>query len=122
MKNTVSLKENRELSRLYRSGKCIPADALVIYFKKNKLGINRLGITCTKKIGKAVVRNKVRRRIKESYREIEDRLVGATYDIIIVARVKAASSDYKKISSALRYLCNKASLFEKDEKNINQVN
>ena len=120
MKNTVSLKENREFSYLYKRGKCIPADSIVLYYKKNNLGYNRLGITCTKKIGKAVVRNKVRRRIRESYREIEERLIGGTYDFIIVARMKAASSEYKNISSALRYLCNKASLFSsKDEKNIN---
>ena len=74
MQNTVTIKENREFSRLYRSGKLFSSDCLVIYVRKNKLGINRIGVTVSKKIGKAVVRNRVRRRIKESYREIEDKI------------------------------------------------
>lgn len=111
MKNTVSIKENREFSYLYRRGKFYSSDCLIIYIRKNRFPFSRLGITVSKKVGKAVVRNRVRRRIKESYREIEGR-IPASYDFVIVARNSAAEADYKKILSALKYLMKKAGLFD----------
>lgn len=60
---------------------------MVIYILKNKKGINRAGITTSKKIGKAVMRNRARRIIRESVRQIEDKLPQG-YDFIFVARKK----------------------------------
>jgi len=115
MQNTVSIKENREFSRLYRSGKFFSSDCLILYVRNNRFGNNRIGITVSKKVGKAVIRNRVRRRIKESYREIEGKIT-TSYDFVVVARVKAAECDYKKIRSALKYLFNKEGMLN-DEKN-----
>ena len=109
MQRTISLKENREFVRVYRRGKNIVGDCLVLYYRRNNLGVNRLGLTASKKIGKAVARNRVRRLIRENYRQIEER-IPLSYDIVIVARVKAAASDYYKIGSCLRYLLGKSSL------------
>ena len=120
MKYTVSIKENREFSYLYRRGKFISSDCLILYFRKNRFDKNRLGITVSKKVGKAVVRNRVRRRIKECYREVEGRLPGF-YDIVIVARNTAAEADYKKIMSAFKYLLRKAGLLSY-EKNTDMDN
>ena len=116
MQNTVSIKENRDFSRLYRIGKFYSSDCLILYLKNNKLGFNRLGVTVSKKVGKAVVRNRVRRRIKESYREIEGRILNS-YDIIVVARAKAAECDYNKIRSALIYLFKKAGMLNDEKSN-----
>lgn len=122
MKNTVSIKENREFSYLYRRGKFFSSDCLIIYFKKNRFDGNRLGITVSKKVGKAVIRNRVRRRIKEAYREVEGMIVSSC-DFVVVARAKAADCDYNKIKSALIYLFKKADLLNIDyEKNINLDN
>ena len=109
MQRTISLKENRNFGRVYRKGKSIAGDCLVLYYRKNHLGINRLGLTASKKVGKAVVRNRVRRLIKENFRLLENR-IPLSYDIVIVARVKAAGSDYQKIGGCLRYLLRKSSL------------
>ena len=111
MKNTVSIKENREFSYMYRRGNFLSSDCLIIYYRKNRFPFNRLGITVSKKVGKAVIRNRVRRRIKESYRELEGSLPAA-YDFVIVARSSAASSDYHKIMSALKYMLRKAGLLK----------
>ena len=81
MRNTVTIKENREFSRLYRIGKFYSSDCLILYLRKNKLDKNRIGVTVSKKVGKAVIRNRVRRRIKESYREIEG-MVNTSYEQI----------------------------------------
>ncbi len=109
MIKTVSIKENRTFSYLYRRGKFISSDCLILYFRNNRFENNRLGITVTKKVGKAVIRNRVRRRIKEAYREIE-RIIPSSYDFVIVARSTAAEVDYNKILSALKYLFKKAGL------------
>jgi ribonuclease P protein component len=68
------MKYNRDFKRLYSRGKSIAAGYLVLYYQKNKLEKNVLGITVTKKLGKAVVRNRVRRLIRECYRLREDEM------------------------------------------------
>lgn len=75
---------------------------------KSKTGI-RLGITVSKKVGCAVVRNRIKRLIRESYRQNEDRLSGGV-DIVVVARKRAADANYKDIFAALEYLFSKLSL------------
>ena len=74
MKNTVSLCLNYRCRQLYSRGKSQVAPRLVVYAGKNrcKNGENRLGITVSTKIGKAHVRNRVRRKIREAYRLSEE--------------------------------------------------
>jgi len=55
------------------------------------LKTNRLGLSVSKKVGCAVVRNKIRRWLKESYRQIAPICLGKSYDIVIVARVPAGA-------------------------------
>ncbi len=100
MKKTVSIKENKDFRRLYYRGKSVANDVLVLYYRKNNLPCCRLGLTVSGKVGKAVVRNRIRRLIKESYRIIEDK-VPLGLDIVVVARTKAAGADYKTVSCAL---------------------
>lgn len=85
MEFTQSLKNNFAFRRLYAKGKHAVSSTMVIYCRKNKLSKNQLGITVSTKIGKAVVRNRVRRRLHEIYRQNEFRLAKG-YDIVIVAR------------------------------------
>ena len=66
MKNTISLKENHEFRRLYHRGTSSAGRHLVLYCRKNKLGRNRLGLTVSAKLGKAVQRNRVKRLFRES--------------------------------------------------------
>jgi ribonuclease P protein component len=65
VKTTVSLKENHIFRRLYQKGKSAVTPFMVVYCRPNRLGHNRLGITTSTKLGKAVVRNRCRRRIRE---------------------------------------------------------
>lgn len=109
MKNTVSIKLNRDFKRLYYKGGCVGSDILVIYYKKNSLKCSRLGITVGKKIGGAVVRNRVKRLIKESYRLMEEDL-SSGYDIVIVARSNSAGKSYDVISAVMRRLFKKCGL------------
>ena len=98
----ISIKENSDFKRAYYRGKSVVKRRLVIYFRKNKYGFNRLGLTVSPKIGCAVVRNRVRRLIKENYRVLQGLSEG--YDIVIVARNSAAAVGYAEIESALLHL------------------
>ncbi len=93
MKKTVTIKSNRDFQRLYRRGKSAVSPTMVLYWQKNRFGESRLGLTTGTKLGKAVVRNRVRRQLREIYRLNRDKLVPGR-DLIIVARVRAVSAGY----------------------------
>ncbi len=99
MDKVISLNRNGQFQRLYKKGKSIVAPSMVVYVKRNGLGFNRLGITASKKIGKAVVRNRAKRRIRELYRLNLERLK-AGYDFVIVARGKTAVVSHSVLSEA----------------------
>ncbi len=100
MIKTVSIKENRDFRRLYGSKQNVVTPYMAVYCRKNKLGINRLGLTVGTKVGHAVVRNRVRRRLREAYRAQEaDILTG--YDIVVVARVRAAEAAFQVLQHSL---------------------
>lgn len=85
MLHTEILNRNKDFLNLYNRGKTVISPFVVIYVRKNKLGLNRLGITAGKKIGGAVERNRAKRVIRAAYREAEASLpVGI--DMVIVAR------------------------------------
>lgn len=109
MKNTLSIKLNRDFKRLYYKGGCVGCDILVVYYKKTSLPCNRLGITVGKKIGGAVVRNRIKRLIRESYRLIESEM-SFNYDIVIVARSKSAQADFHAVSGSLKRLFKKSGI------------
>ncbi|WP_425449237.1 ribonuclease P protein component [Dethiothermospora halolimnae] len=97
------LRSNNDFRNVYNNRKSFANKYLVMFFKKNNYGFNRVGFSVSKKIGKAVVRNKVKRRIKESYRNNDDRIKQG-YDIIYLSRVRAKDATYKQIESALIHL------------------
>ena len=113
MKHTVALKQNHEFRRLYSKGKSAVTPYLALYYRKNRLGYNRLGITTGVKLGKAVVRNRTRRRIKEAYRIHEGAFLPG-YDIVVVARVRAAHSRYRELERSLLSLADKLGLLRKE--------
>ena len=99
MKKTIALKENHEFRRLYHRGTSSAGRHLVLYCRKNRLGHNRLGVTVSVKLGHAVVRNRARRRLREVYRLNESRFRPG-YDIVVVARSRAATADFGALQSA----------------------
>ena len=100
MRYTVSLKKNRDFRRLFARGKNRVARPLVLYCFRNRLGSNRLGVSVSTKIGGAVKRNRVRRRIREAYR-LNESFFSKGYDIVVVARTRALHSDFSELCAAL---------------------
>jgi ribonuclease P protein component len=97
---TESIKKNIDFKKVYKRGRSNVGRYLVVYLMKNRTSENRLGITVSKKVGNAVIRNRVRRLIKETFRKYEDTL-SPGYDIVIVARVASNSANYKQIDKNL---------------------
>ncbi len=114
MKQTVSLKLNRDFRRLYQKGTSAVNPFLAVYCRKNRLEHNRLGLTVGTKVGHAVVRNRVRRRLRESYRLHEDRFRQG-YDIVVVARARAAGARYTQLETALLRLARRLDLLREEE-------
>ncbi len=108
MKFSVSLKLNHIFRRLYATNG-LADPYLVLYARRNRSAQNRVGITVGKKLGKAVVRNRVRRRIREVYRLNEDKLLPG-YDIVLVARSRAICADFSALTRSFLHLAKKAGL------------
>ena len=103
MKNSQSLKKNADFQIVYKEGKSFANKYLVMYVKENDLGINRVGISVSKKVGNSVVRHRVKRLILESYRLQED-MFNSSLDMVIIARSSAKDRSYAEISSAVLHL------------------
>ena len=103
MRNITSLKNYQEFNNVYKNGKSYANKFLVMYVMENNLDINRLGISVSKKVGNSVVWHRLCRLVRESYR-LHEAVFNSGLDIVIVARVSAASVGYKEIESAYLHL------------------
>lgn len=103
MEFSESLKKNFQFQSVYKTGKSYANKFLVMYVKKNETGRNRIGITVSKKVGNSVVRHRVTRLVRESYR-LHEKVFNSGLDIVIVARQGASSSTYQDVESAILHL------------------
>ena len=113
MDPAVTVKENYEFRRIYRKGKSAVSPQLVIYCQRNRRGHSRLGVSVSTKLGCAVVRNRVRRRIREIYRLNKAKMLPG-YDLIVVARVRAVETDYQKLDRTYLRLLEQLDLLRED--------
>lgn len=107
-----SIKENSDFKRLYYRGKSSVKKRIVLYYRKNKFSYNRLGLTVSPKVGKAVTRNRVRRLLRESYRLFQ---LNQGYDIVIVARTSAAGASFYEIQRDIKSALYDSGLLKRDE-------
>ena len=110
MKFSSSLKLNHIFRRLYSTAGHANS-FLVLYARKNNSSTNRVGVTVSKKLGCAVVRNRVRRRLREVYRLNEARFRPG-WDIVVVARSRCVRADFSKLTEAYLSLAAKAGILE----------
>ena len=103
MKFSESLKKNSDFKNVYTHGKSFANKYLVMYVLENDMGINRIGISVSKKVGNSVVRHRVTRLIRESYR-LHENIFNSSLDIVIVARKSTFDIGYAEIESALLHL------------------
>lgn len=112
MRFSTSLKLNHVFRRLYHSSGF--ADSyLVLYARRNRTGVNRVGITVSKKLGHAVVRNRIRRRLREIYRLNEQRFQPG-WDIVVVARTRAVEAPFSKLTASYLSLAARAGILREE--------
>jgi len=100
MKVTLSLRQNREFRRVYARGRSAAGGLLAVYVRPNRSAGNRLGLTVGSKLGGAVVRNRVRRRMKEAYR-LNEAGLALGFDVVLVARSRAVHATYWELEREL---------------------
>ena len=113
MKFSSSLKLNHIFRRLYHTNGQGNA-FLVLYARRNRSQENRVGITVGKKLGKAHVRNRVRRRLREVYRLNEEKFLPG-WDIVVVARSRAVEASFQQLTKAYLALAKKAGILAEAE-------
>ena len=112
MKFSSSLKLNHIFRKLYHT-KGVADGYLVLYARRNRAEENRIGITVSKKLGKAHVRNRTRRRLREVYRINEQRFCPG-WDIVVVARSKAVDAPFDKLTASYLALAKKAGILAEE--------
>lgn len=123
MEYSESLKKNRDFQLVYKTGTSYANKYLVMYVRENQLEKNRIGISVSKKAGNSVVRHRLCRLVRESYR-LHENLFRRGLDIVVVARVSAKERTFREIESAFLHLGRLHKIVEKNqnEESVDQSN
>ena len=97
------LRKNKDFQSVFQSGKSCANKYFVMYVSKNNLGINRFGVSVSKKIGNSVVRHRMKRLLKECFRLQED-MFNSSLDIVVIVRKGADSLDYEEVKKSVFHL------------------
>lgn len=110
MQKQYRLTDRNDFKRVYRKGKSTANYQFVLYYDdRGDEGPFRLGVSVSKKIGNAVVRNRMRRRVKEIVRREAERIRDG-YDLILIVRKGALQLDHPSMEKSIFHLLKKASL------------
>ena len=112
MKFSESLKKNKDFQNVYKNGRSYANSYLVMYVLKNDLERNRIGISVSRKVGNSVVRHRLTRLIRESYR-LSEECFRCGIDIVVIARTGAKNKNYHEIKSALIHLGKLHKIYQK---------
>ena len=117
-----SLKKYGDFQRVYKKGRSYANKYLIMYVLKQDTQENRIGISVSKKVGNSVVRHRLTRLIRESYRLNETRFVRG-FDIVVIARPGAKERNFFDIESALLHLGKLQDILEaEEEKEVKKEN
>lgn len=103
LKSSKSMKSNTDFKNVYQNGKSYANMYLIMYVLKNETNENKIGISVSKKVGNSVVRHRITRLIRESYR-LSENMFNSGLDIVVIARVGARGKNFDEINSALMHM------------------
>lgn len=116
MKKAFRIKDNKEFQEVFRRGKSFANRQLVIYYiQKPEQDHFRVGLSVGTKIGNAVTRNRIKRYLRQSFRELEDRIL-PTLNIVIIARNPTKDMGLQEIKRSLIHVLSRQSLLVKPKK------
>ncbi|NLN14591.1 MAG: ribonuclease P protein component [Tissierellia bacterium] len=111
MDKRYRLRKNMEFKRVYDQGRNYWNRNLILYVRKNDLNETRVGFTITKKIGNSVVRNKIRRRMREIYR-LNFHNLKAGYDLVFITKKNVVDLSFKELESSMLHIMKIAKLLK----------
>ncbi len=103
MNKTTSLRKNSEFQTVYKTGKSFANHYFIMYVSKNQFEGNRLGISVSKKVGNSVIRHRIKRLVKETYR-LHEQIFNSGLDIVVIARKGSEQIGYDETKSAIMHL------------------
>ena len=116
MDKSLRLTKNFEFKKVYEARRRWSSPFFTMYVKNNQLDRTRLGISISKKVGKSVVRNKIKRRIKEIFRKSLAEIKKG-YDVVITVKPQAADADFKTMESEIKSLLKRGNLLDVKKNN-----
>lgn len=111
MAKRLALTRRAQFLAVYESGKASADNLVVVKAIPNGLDATRVGFSVTKGLGKAVVRNRVKRLLKESVRILE---IKTGWDIVFIARRSIVNADYHQLASSVVKLLRRSDLLMSD--------
>jgi len=109
MQRDQRLRRRQDFSAVHRRGRSWADALLVLRVLPNGLDVSRTGFSISKRVGKAVVRNRIKRRLREGIRALAP---GPGFDLVVIARSPASAADYHALARTLRNLLTKARLLQ----------
>lgn len=111
MRKKYRIKDNREFQYIFKHGKSFANRQLVIYYMHSEQTYFRVGLSVGKKIGNAVTRNRIKRYLRESFMDLEHRIL-PTLNIIIIARQPTKNMSFHDIKGSLLHLLKREKLLQ----------
>ncbi|WP_082231962.1 ribonuclease P protein component [Halobacillus massiliensis] len=117
MKKTYRIKKNEEFQQVFQHGESFANRQLVLYYLKKKDQPHfRIGLSVSKKIGNAVMRNQIKRYLRQAFHELETQ-IKPDYDFVIIARKPTHKMGFHEIKSSLTHVLYKSRLLDKKMRN-----
>lgn len=101
------LRRSADFEVVKKQGKASADRLLVLVKRPNSMNVSRIGLSVGKRVGNAVARNRIKRRLREAVRYVS---VSEGWDLLIIARKDASSSSFHELMESLRYLCLRAQI------------
>jgi ribonuclease P protein component len=119
--SNIRIKKNTDYQTVFKKGKQISGRGVILYYSKNSAQDTRVGIIVSKKVGNAVVRNRIKRIIREIFR-LNWPDIKSGYDIIIITRKSIREKSFHDIEKTFIDIMRRAGLLIKNEDNSGKVN
>ncbi|WAA09534.1 ribonuclease P protein component [Fervidibacillus albus] len=115
MKKKYRIKKNEDFQKIFQKGKSTANRQFIIYRLENGRDHFRIGLSVSKKIGNAVVRNRIKRYVRQAFHELEQE-IRPSYDLIIIARKSAKDMSYQEVKKSLIHVLKISKIFINKEK------